>query len=232
MLYELRLYQVTRGRIADQNERLTRHLPPLFARHGVRCVGAWNSLAGPASPRFVYLLAFESFEARERAWGGFYTDPDWAAARRETNAGHEMVERHDLYLLKPHPAWKPAPAAAPQAADALYELELQRTAPGQAGAATELLRSSYLPLLESHGAHTAGVFDMVSGDGMQQVVMVHAWPDAAAWHRGRTAAERAPAWLAELARQRQALGQPVFGRAEVDLLAAVEGFPVSPNLGL
>ncbi len=232
MIFELRFYQVTRGRIADQNARITRHLPALFTRHGVRCVGAWNTLAGPASPRFVYLLAFDDFAHRERAWGGFYSDADWARARGETNAGHEMVERHDLFFLKPHAAWQPPPAQTTVRVPELYELELQQLAPGQATGATEFLKETYLPALRENGARAAGLFDMVSGAGMQQIVMFHGWPDAQAWHRGRTAVERSPAVLDALSSQRQLLGSPIFGRTEASLLAPVDGVAIDSTLGL
>lgn len=230
MIFELRLYHVTRGRMADQNSRITKFLPPLFSRHGVRCVGAWNTLAGPASPRFAYLMAFDDFAHREQAWAGFYTDPDWARARSETNAGHEMVERHDLIFLKPHAISQSLPPDASTRAAALYELELQQLAPGQTPGATQFLKETYLPALRENGGHTAGVFDMVSGPGMQQLVMFHAWADAAAWHRGRSAAERSPAMLEALSQQRKLLGSPIFGRSDVSLMEPVQGVPIERKL--
>lgn len=231
MIYELRFYEVTRGRMADQNGRITRHLPALFARHGVRCVGAWNALAGPRWPRFVYMLAFDDFAHRERAWGGFYVDPDWARVRAETNAGHEMVERHDLYFLKPNATWQPPAGWPAPAGGEVHELVLQQLAPGQAAGANAFLRDTYLPAMHEAGARTLGIFDMVSGPGMQQVLMLHAWRDAGAWAAGRAGVEAAPAVLAALARQRQQLGQAIFGRAEVNLLAAVPGVPAVPESG-
>jgi hypothetical protein len=233
MIFELRFYQVTRGRIADQNARIRRHLPALFAKHGVRCVGAWNTLAGPASPRFIYMFAFDDFAHREKAWAGFYADPDWATARAVTNAGHEMVERHDLYFLKSHAAWqRPATQEGVHSSGVLYELEMQQLLPGQAAGATQFIKDTYLPVLRESGARTAGVFDLVSGPGMQQAVMFHVWPDAQSWRRGRTAAESSQAMLDALAEQRERLGSPIFGRAEVNVMAPVDGVEIDEALGL
>lgn len=232
MILELRFYHVTPGRMADQNARLTNHLAPvLFPRHGLRCVGAWNSLAGPAGPRFVYLTAFDDFAHRERAWGAFYADPDWARVRSETNAGHEMVERHDLFFIRPNASQPRGDAAASRRGE-LHELVLQQIAAGQAGAANEFLRETWLPCIHRTGARTLGVFDMVSGSGMQQVLMFHAWPDAQTWHQGRLQVDQAPEVLGALGAQRSRLGQSVFGRADTSLLAPVEGFEIHRSLGV
>jgi NIPSNAP len=233
MILELRFYQVTQGRIADQNARLTNYLvPKLFPRHGVKCVGAWNSIAGPVGPRFVYLMAFEDFAQRERAWSGFYADPEWAAVRSLTNAGHEMVERHDLFFIRPNPVqMNSAMQAMTSQPGEIHELVMQQIAPGQTAQANNYLRETLLPRLHSHGARTQGVFDIVSGSSMQQVLMFHAWPDASTWHRGRLETEKALDVLQALTEQRTQLGQPIFGRAEVSLLAPVEGFEIRPTLG-
>jgi hypothetical protein len=231
MLYELRLYSVTQGRMADVHSRFTDHLPALFTRHGVNCVGAWTALAGPNAPRFVYLMAYRDYAHREAVWASFYTDPEWMRVRTETNAGHEMVERHDLFFLKPNAAWQVASTPAAESVGGLHELVLQQIAPGQNAAANEFMTTTYLPLLRESGARTLGVFDMASGSGMQQVVMLHAWADALAWRNGRLAIEAASSLRQAFTAQRQKLGQPFFGRCEVNLLEPVPGVAVHPTLG-
>ncbi len=231
MIFELRLYSVTHGRMADANSRFTDHFPALFPRHGVECVGAWNALAGPGAPRFVYLLAYSDYDRREAVWASFYGDPEWTRIRAETNAGHEMIERHDLFFLKPNAAWQ-LDAAAPQtSAGAVHELVLQQIAPGQNAAVNDFLGTTYLPQLRESGARTLGIFDLASGCGMPQLVMLHAWVDAAAWHRGRLAIDSAAPLRERFTAQRQALGQPLFGRCEVNVLTPVPGVAIHPWLG-
>ena len=234
MIYELRFYQITRGRMADMNARFNQNLiADLLPRNGVTCVGAWNSLAGPAGPRFVYLLAFRDFAHREEAWGSFYVDPEWARVRAQTNAGHEMVERHDLFFLKPNAAWQPdACAAQAVGTGEVHQLVMQQLGPGQQAGANEFLKGTWLPRLRASGARTLGVFDMVGGNNMQQLVMFHAWPDACAWQRGTLAAETAPDVTQALLAQRKKIGQAVFARAEVNLLVPVPGTLIQPALGL
>src|ERR1700748_1582742 len=103
MIYELRLYSVTPGRMGDLHARIRDHVPSLFEKHGVSCIGRWSSAAGPRSPLFAYLIAHESYEARESTWGSLYSDPQWLSMRAATNAGSEMIERYDLFFLKPAP---------------------------------------------------------------------------------------------------------------------------------
>lgn len=217
MIYELRLYSVAPGRMDDVHERFARHLPVLFERHGVRLVGRWHALAGPDAPRFVYLIAYRDYAEREAVWSAFYQDADWWRIRAETNAGHEMVERHDLFFLKPNAAWPPA-ADAQAPVGGLHELAQQQIAPGQNARANAFLKDVQLPLLREAGAQVLGVFDMAAGAGMQKVVQLIAWPDAATWHAGRRMIDAHEGLRAALKAQRESAAGPVFERAEVNLL--------------
>lgn len=230
MLYELRLYSVAPGRMADVHDRFGNRLPDLFARHGVNCVGCWSAVAGPDAPRFVYLLAYRDYAHREAVWSGFYQDGDWWRVRAETNAGHEMVERHDLFFLKPNAAW--TPAAAPDApVTGLFELVQQQIAPGRNADANAFLEETYLPRLREAGARTLGVFDMAAGSGMQKIVLLHAWADAAAWQAGRRRIDADASLAAAFASQRRESGTTVLLRSEVNLLEAAPGAVVRAGLG-
>lgn len=232
MIYELRLYSVAPGRMADVHSRFNDHLPALFERHGVDCAGRWSALAGPDAPRFVYLLAYRDYAHRESVWAGFYQDADWWRIRAETNAGHEMVERHDLFFIKPNAAWAaPEGSAAQEAVGGLHELVQQQVAPGQAAAVNEFLKQTWLPRLREAGARVLGVFDIAAGAGMQKLVLLYAWPDAAAWHEGHRRMESDTALQAELETQRNELGTTLFGRGEVNLLEPAPGLTIRAGLG-
>ena len=151
--------------------------------------------------------------------------------RAETNAGHEMIERHDLFFLKPNAAWQADPAAPKANPGEVHEIILQQIAPGQNPAVNAFLRSTWLAALQEAGARNLGIFDMASGYGMPQLVIFNAWPDAAAWQRGRTAMDYTGPLQQDFAAQRNKLGQPLFGRSEVNLLAPVPGVLIHPALG-
>lgn len=230
MIYELRLYSVAPGRMHDVHDRFDTHLPALFERHGVNCVGRWSAVAGPDAPRFVYLLAYRDYAHREAVWAGFYQDADWWRVRADTNAGHEMVERHDLFFLKPNAAWVPAgDADAP--VGGLHELVQQQVAPGRNADANRFLADIYLPLLREAGAQVLGVMDMAAGSGMQKIVWLLAWPDAATWHAGQRRIATDAGLRSELARQRREAGTTFFQRAEVNLLDPAPGAVIRAGLG-
>ena len=230
MIYELRLYAVAPGRMADVHDRFNHHFPALFAKHGVDCVARWVALAGPDAPRFVYLMAYRDYAHRESVWASFYQDAEWWRIRAETNAGHEMVERHDLFFLKPNAAWA-SDAAPDEVVGGLHELVQQQLAPGQNANANAFLKDLWLPLLREAGARVLGVFDMAAGAGMQKVVLLHAWSDAAAWHAGRKLMDTSEALRAEFAAQRERLGTAIFQRAEVNLLEPAPGASIRAGLG-
>jgi hypothetical protein len=230
MIHELRLYSVAPGRMADVHTRFNDHFPALFRKHGVDCVGRWNAVAGPDAPRFVYLMAYRDYAHREAVWASFYQDAEWWRVRAETNAGHEMVERHDLYFLKPNPAWVPA-ADASVAVGGLHELVQQQIAPGQNAAANAFLQETWLPLVREAGARVLAVWDMAAGSGMQKVVLLYAWPDAATWHAGRQSLDRNAKLQASFAAQRAKHGTALFQRTEVNLLDPAPGATILAGLG-
>ena len=232
MIYELRLYSVTPGRLSDVHSRFDEHLPELFTRHGVNCVGRWTALAGPDAPRFVYLLAYRDYAHREAVWADFYQDLDWWRIRALTNAGHEMVERHDLFFIKPNPAWTTLKGpTSMEAVSGLHELVQQQVLPGQTVAVNEFLKRTWLPRLCDAGARVLGVFDMAAGSGMQKIVLLYAWKNATSWHAGHQNLEADLMLRAELTAQRQKLGMTLFQRSEVNLLEPSPGMTILAGLG-
>jgi hypothetical protein len=231
MIHELRLYSVAPGRMADVHHRFNEHFPALFRKHGVELVGRWNALAGPDAPRFVYLMAYRDYAHREAVWASFYGDAEWWRIRAETNAGHEMVERHDLFFLKPNAAWTvDGDAGTPVAG--LYELVQQQIAPGQNANANVFLQQTWLPLVREAGARVMAVWDMAAGAGMQKVVLLYAWPDAAKWHAGRRMLDGNEALRAAFAEQRgKNNGTALFQRSEVNLLDPAPGATILAGLG-
>ena len=232
MIYELRLYSVAPGRMADVHARFDVHLPVLFERHRVNCVGRWTAIAGPDAPRFVYLIAYQDYVQREAVWANFYQDADWWRIRAETNAGHEMVERHDLYFIKPNMAWTELESASAfDNVEGLHELVQQQVAPGQTAAVNEFMNQIWLPKLQEAGARVLGIFDMAAGSGMQKGVLLYAWKNAAAWHEGHRKLEADVSLRAELAKQRQMLGTTLFLRSEVNLLEPSPSIKILAGLG-
>lgn len=170
--YELRLYRVERGRMAHMRERWRNDLARLFERHGVAPLGAWEATSGPQLPLFVYLMHWPDWAARQRAWEGFYADPQWAEARARTNAGSELVEGFELNFLSEILPWH----SAPETAD--VELWLPEVDIGRGVAARALIEKELPAAAAQSGGQVLGAMEFLTGERLPKVaVFLHAGED-------------------------------------------------------
>ncbi|MGQ0699399.1 MAG: NIPSNAP family protein [Panacagrimonas sp.] len=231
MIYELRLYAVTPGRMQDTHARFEHALPALFERHSLNCVGRWTALTGPDLPVFVYMLAYTDLAQREAQWKTFYADPEWARVRAETNAGEEMVDHYQLMFLKPLKSLLRVNADEPQHVSGIHELILQQVALGQPNATREYLAASYLPALRAAGAGVMTVCDMVTGRDLPQLVLLLTWADASSRDRGWKRVLSDEALRALVKAQRKELGKPLLGHSISYLLEPAAYALPEPYLG-
>jgi hypothetical protein len=101
MIHELRVYDCAPGRLPDVLRRFETITLPLWDKHGIKQAGFWTTLIGEHSQRLTYLLAWESLAERERKWNAFMADPDWLAARAQTEANGAIVARVTNQILAP-----------------------------------------------------------------------------------------------------------------------------------
>jgi hypothetical protein len=85
MFYEYRRYDVQSGRMPDLLKRFEHDAVPAWERHGIRVVGMWQAVVGETS-QLHYLVQWDSLAQRESLWSAFQKDPDWLAAKRESEA--------------------------------------------------------------------------------------------------------------------------------------------------
>lgn len=169
MLYELRLYQPCAGRMPDLRRRFREHVPALFARHGIECLGTW--LAGGEMPRFVYLTRYAGYAEREQAWAAFGADPQWHAVRQQSNAGCEMLQGYELHFLKPRPG---LPTQGRPDGN-MRELVFLPTRHGQEAQVTEWLRTELVPQLQAVDASLVHCFDVAAGTQLPRSVLMIDW---------------------------------------------------------
>lgn len=217
MIYELRMYSVSPGRLADCEARFRDHVPALFERHGIRCLGTWSAPSGPRSPLFVYLLAYDDLAQREQCLASFYADPQWWRVRELTNAGSELVERYDMIFLRDTAGVSGVDGALGDATR-LYEWALHPAAIGQAGAIQSFLNEHYLPALREAGARVCKVCDIVVGCDLPRLALLLSWPDASARQRGWRAVSEQRALQALVRQQSLAPTGALLRRPESYLL--------------
>jgi hypothetical protein len=85
-VFELRIYTATPGKLDDLNARFRDHTCKLFEKHGMTNIGYWVPTKDQkgAKETLVYILAHKSAEAAKASFDAFRKDPDWIAARKES----------------------------------------------------------------------------------------------------------------------------------------------------
>ena len=84
-VFELRTYTAAPGKLDALIARFRDHTNALFAKHGMTIVGFWVPTDAEKSKNtLIYILAFPSREAATQSWKDFQSDPDWQAARKES----------------------------------------------------------------------------------------------------------------------------------------------------
>ena len=99
--FELRTYYATPGKLEELHARFRNHTLKLFKKHGMEVVGFW----GPTDKErgsentLVYILAFASRDARDKAWRDFRGDPEWQAALKESEKNGKLTEKVDSVMM-------------------------------------------------------------------------------------------------------------------------------------
>jgi NIPSNAP len=101
MLYELRVYECVPGRLPDLLKRFDTITLKLWEKHGIKQAGFWTTVIGESNQTLYYLLAWESLAEREQKWARFGSDPDWLAARAQTEANGAIVANVSNAILAP-----------------------------------------------------------------------------------------------------------------------------------
>jgi hypothetical protein len=100
--FELRIYHANPGKLDALNARFRDHTNKIFVKHGMELIGYWTPADAPESENtLVYILAYPSREAREASWKAFQADPDWKAARAESEKDGRLVEKVESKFLNP-----------------------------------------------------------------------------------------------------------------------------------
>ena len=91
MIHELRIYECVPGRRPDLNKRFDTITLKLWEKHGIKQAGFWTTVIGESNQTLYYMLEWESLAERERKWNAFGADPEWLAARAQTEANGAIV---------------------------------------------------------------------------------------------------------------------------------------------
>ncbi len=101
MVYELRVYHCIPGHLPDINKRFENTALRLWEKHGIRQVGFWTDIIGNSNQKLTYMLEWNSLTEREQKWNAFTTDPEWLAAKAETEKNGQIIARIENSILAP-----------------------------------------------------------------------------------------------------------------------------------
>jgi hypothetical protein len=104
MIYEYRAYYALPGRMPDIQKRFADVTMKLFAKHGIKVIGFWETVIGESN-ELVYICAFDDLAHRQKAWAAFQADPEWQAARKASEANGPLLERVVNKIWKPTSFW-------------------------------------------------------------------------------------------------------------------------------
>ena len=103
MIHELRIYHCVPGRLPALHKRFETITLKLWEKHGIRQAGFWTVAIGATNQDLYYLLEWESLAEREKKWATFQADPEWIAARAETERDGQLIAEITNYILQPTP---------------------------------------------------------------------------------------------------------------------------------
>jgi hypothetical protein len=99
--FEIRTYIAAPGKLEELHARFRNHTMKLFKKHGMEVVGFWGPTDKEkgAENTLVYVMAFASHEARNKAWLAFGSDPEWKKAREESEKNGRLTEKVESVIL-------------------------------------------------------------------------------------------------------------------------------------
>jgi hypothetical protein len=101
-VFEARIYKTNPGKLDALHARFRDHTCKLFKKHGIEVIGFWTPVGGEeANDTLVYLLAFPSVAAQEKAWKEFKSDPDWIKAKADSEKDGVLVKEVTSKNLRP-----------------------------------------------------------------------------------------------------------------------------------
>lgn len=207
-VYELRTYYAAPGRLDDVNARFRDHVLPLFEKHGLKSIGYWMPIDNTENV-LIYLLAFPSQEAREKAWKEFFADPQWQEVRKKTEANGTIVEKVESVQLV---ATDYSPEIKPSVAEKrVFELRTYTASPGNLEGLNARFRDHTVKLFKRHGMEQMGYWCPLEGQpgaGEKLIYLLgHASPEAA--QASFDAFRADPEWVAAKKASEEKAGGPL-----------------------
>ena len=101
MIMEMRVYRCLPGRLPALMKRFDTLTLKLWDKHGIKQAGFFTTLIGESNQELTYFLAWESMAERETKWNAFQSDPEWIAARGDSERDGPILAKINNKILVP-----------------------------------------------------------------------------------------------------------------------------------
>lgn len=102
-VYELRTYTATPGKLEQLHARFRNHTCKLLEKHGMKLVGFWvpQDADKGADNTLVYIVEHANRKAAEDSWKAFRADPEWVAAKAESEKNGSLTVKVESVFMNP-----------------------------------------------------------------------------------------------------------------------------------
>ena len=100
VVYELRIYHASPGKLGELLARFRDHTIKIFDRHGLKSVAYWTPVDEPQkSNTLIYILQHPSREEAAANWKSFRDDPEWKSVKEKSEVNGSLTEKVDSTYL-------------------------------------------------------------------------------------------------------------------------------------
>jgi len=196
-LYELRTYHAEPGKLDALLTRFRDHTCKLFEKHGMTNVGYWVPVDNKDN-LLIYVLSYPDRPARDAAWKGFGSDPDWKKAAAASEVDGKLVGKIDELFLSQtafSPGFSGAAAGAP---DRVFEMRTYTTRPGLLPNLHKRFSDHTMELFKKHGITNQAYFQPVAGQANADDTLLYflAHKDQASGEKAWLEFRADPIWMA------------------------------------
>ncbi len=102
-VYELRTYIAAPGKLEQLHSRFRNHTNKLLEKHGMKLIGFWvpQDANKGANNTLIYIVEHASRKAAENSWKAFREDPEWVAAKAESEKNGSLTEKVESVFMNP-----------------------------------------------------------------------------------------------------------------------------------
>lgn len=100
VVYELRVYHASPGKLGDLLARFRDHTVKLFERHGIKSVAYWTPVDEPQKGNtLIYMLQHPSRDEATANWKSFRDDPEWKSVKEKSEVNGSLTEKVESTFL-------------------------------------------------------------------------------------------------------------------------------------